>query len=91
MSAYKTETDGATKLQEKNSKWLGDDYVKFFRFSEHIINKNKEGILAFVSNNSYLDNPTFRGMRASLLRSFDKIYRQPTWEFKEKRDDARRK
>jgi len=74
ISAYKTETDGITKLQEKNSKWLGDDYVKFFRFSEQIINENKEGILAFVSNNGFLDNPTFRGMRASLLRTFDKIY-----------------
>lgn len=42
--------------------WLNDDYVKFFRFSEQIIDKNKEGVLAFVSNNGYLDNPTFRGI-----------------------------
>jgi hypothetical protein len=74
ISAYKTETDGVTKLREKNPKWLGDDYVKFFRFAERIINDNGEGILAFVSNSGYLDNPTFRGMRASLLRTFDKIY-----------------
>ena len=73
ISAYKTETDGITDFGEKKH-WLNDDYVKFFRFSEHIINKNKEGVLAFVTNNGYLDNPTFRGMRASLLRTFDKIY-----------------
>lgn len=73
ISAYKTETDGVTDFGERKH-WLNDDYVKFFRFSEQIINKNNEGVLAFVSNNGYLDNPTFRGMRGSLLRSFDKIY-----------------
>lgn len=73
ISAYKTETDGVTDFGERKH-WLNDDYVKFFRFSEQIINKNTEGVLAFVSNNGYLDNPTFRGMRASLLRNFDKIY-----------------
>ncbi|MCL1986804.1 MAG: N-6 DNA methylase [Firmicutes bacterium] len=71
---YKLETDGVKKLQEKNSKWLNDDYVKFFRFAEKTINRSKEGVLAFVTNNGFLDNPTFRGMRASLLRSFDKIF-----------------
>ena len=73
ISAYKTETDGVTDFGERKH-WLNDDYVKFFRFAEQIINKNNEGILAYVSNNGYLDNPTFRGMRGSLLRSFDKIY-----------------
>lgn len=73
ISAYKTETDGMTDFGEKKH-WLNDDYVKFFRFSEQIIDKNEEGVLAFVSNNGYLDNPTFRGMRGSLLRTFDKIY-----------------
>ena len=74
ISAYRTETDGITPLQERNSKMLGDDYVKFFRFAEQIINKNNEGILAFVAPHGYLDNTTFRGMRASLLRTFDKIF-----------------
>jgi len=59
---------------DERKHWLNDDYVKFFRFSEQIINNNNEGILAFVSNNGYLDNNTFRGMRASLLRTFDEIY-----------------
>ena len=73
ISAYKTETDGVTDFGERKH-WLNDDYVKFFRFAEQIIDKNNEGILAYVSNNGYLDNPTFRGMRGSLLRSFDKIW-----------------
>ena len=73
ISAYKTETDGVTDFGEKKH-WLNDDYVKFFRFAEQIINKNKKGILAYVSNNGYLDNNTFRGMRGSLLRTFDTIY-----------------
>ena len=73
ISAYKKETDGITDFGERKH-WLNDDYVKFFRFAEQIINKNDNGILAYVSNNGYLDNPTFRGMRGSLLRSFDKIW-----------------
>ena len=61
--------------KEKNPKWLLDDYVKFIRFAEMKLNKQKEGgIFGFISNNSFLDNPTFRGMRYSLLKSFDKIY-----------------
>ncbi|NOZ35661.1 MAG: N-6 DNA methylase [Chlorobi bacterium] len=54
--------------------WLQDDYVKFLRFGEHFINKNGEGVLAFINNHSFIDNPTFRGMRWHLLNSFDKIY-----------------
>ena len=63
------------KLQnEKNPKWLLDDYVKFIRFAESKIEKQGGGIFAFISNNAFLDNPTFRGMRYYLLRTFDKIY-----------------
>ncbi len=63
------------KLQnEKNPKWLLDDYVKFIRFAESKIEKQGGGIFAFISNNAFLDNPTFRGMRYHLLRTFDKIY-----------------
>jgi len=72
ISAYKTETDGVTDFGERKH-LLNDDYVKFFRFAQEIIERSGEGILAYVSNNGYLDNPTFRGMRASLLRTFDKI------------------
>jgi predicted helicase len=54
--------------------WLQDDYVKFIRLSESLIEKNGEGILGFISNHGYLDNPTFRGMRWHLLNTFDRIH-----------------
>jgi predicted helicase len=54
--------------------WLHDDYVKFIRLSEHLIEKNGEGVLGFITNHGYLDNPTFRGMRWHLLNTFDKVY-----------------
>lgn len=54
--------------------WLHDDYVKFIRFAEHMIERNGEGVLGFITNHGYLDNPTFRGMRWHLLNTFDKIW-----------------
>lgn len=54
--------------------WLQDDYVKFIRFGQWKIDQTGEGVLGFITNHSYLDNPTFRGMRQSLLKSFDEIY-----------------
>ncbi|MFM6080262.1 MAG: N-6 DNA methylase, partial [Dolichospermum sp.] len=53
-------------LDEKNPKWLQDDYVKFIRFGQWRIDQTGVGILAFVTNHGYLDNPTFRGMRQNL-------------------------
>ncbi|OCL87289.1 type ISP restriction/modification enzyme [Arcobacter porcinus] len=73
LEDYKKESDGS-KLKEKNPKWLNDDYVKFIRYSESYIEKNQEGVLGFITNNSYINNPTFRGMRYHLLKTFDKIY-----------------
>ncbi len=70
---YKQEPGGG-RLQEKNSKWLNDDYVKFIRYGQHYIDRTGEGVLAYINNHSFLDNPTFRGMRWSLLQSFDAIY-----------------
>ncbi|MGD0287629.1 MAG: type ISP restriction/modification enzyme [Acidimicrobiales bacterium] len=61
-------------LGERNPKWLQDDYVKFIRFGQWRINQTGRGILGFVTNHTYLDAPTFRGMREKLLRSFDDIY-----------------
>lgn len=61
-------------LDEKNPKWLQDDYVKFIRFAQWKIGQTGEGVLGFITNHSYLDNPTFRGMRQSLMRSFNEIY-----------------
>ena len=54
--------------------WLHDDYVKFIRYGQHHIDNTGEGVLAYICNHSFLDNPTFRGMRWNLLKSFDKIY-----------------
>ncbi len=67
------EVDGLS-LCERNPKWLNDDYVKFIRFAQWRIEQTGYGILAFVTNHGYLDNPTFRGMRQSLMQSFDDIY-----------------
>jgi len=67
------EVDGQP-LGEKNPKWLNDDYVKFIRFSQWRIENTGYGILAFITNHGYLDNPTFRGMRQSLMQTFDEIY-----------------
>ena len=61
-------------LGERNPKWLQDDYVKFIRFAQWKIDQAGEGVLGFITNHSYLDNPTFRGMRQSLMNSFNEIY-----------------
>ena len=67
------EVDGQG-LDERNLKWLNDDYVKFIRFAQWRIACTGYGILAFISNHSYLNNLTFRGMRQSLMETFDAIY-----------------
>ena len=61
-------------LGERNPKWLQDDYVKFIRFGQWRIQQTGAGILAFITNNGYLDNPTFRGMRQQLMDTFTDIY-----------------
>ncbi|MCX6343586.1 MAG: N-6 DNA methylase [Armatimonadetes bacterium] len=61
-------------LGEKNPKWLQDDYVKFIRFAQWRIERTGHGVLAFITNHGYLDNPTFRGMRKSLMDTFDDIW-----------------
>ncbi|MFH1196066.1 MAG: type ISP restriction/modification enzyme [bacterium] len=67
------EVDGEP-LGERNPKALQDDYVKFIRFAQWKIDKAGSGVLGFITNHSYLDNPTFRGMRKSLMNSFDEIH-----------------
>ena len=61
-------------LGEGNPKWLQDDYVKFIRLGQSRIEQTGNGVLAYVTNHTYLDAPTFRGMRHSLLETFDEIY-----------------
>lgn len=78
----KTDKDGAQSyftldanpLGEKNPKALQDDYVKFLRFAQWKIHKAGKGIVGMITNHGYLDNPTFRGMRQSLMHTFDEIY-----------------
>jgi len=71
---YKVEPGGQQPLQERNSKWINDDYVKFIRFAEAMVEKNGEGVVAMITAHGYIDNPTFRGMRWHLRQTFDKIY-----------------
>src|SRR5258706_7853852 len=72
LDAYK---QGCPELKKPaQAKWLSDDYVKFIRLAQWHVEQTGRGIVAFVTNHSYLDNPTFRGMRHSLLQTFDDIY-----------------
>lgn len=71
---YKKEPGGQVKLQERNPKWINDDYVKFLRLAQMYVDRTGSGVVAYINNNGFLENPTFRGMRWRLLRSFDKIY-----------------
>jgi len=78
----KTDLDGAQSyyfvdgkpLGERNPKWLQADYVKFLRFAQWKVQRVGEGVIGMITNNSYLDNPTFRGMRQSLMKTFNEIF-----------------
>jgi predicted helicase len=61
-------------LKEKSYNSLSDDYVKFIRYGQHFVEKNGSGVLAYISNNSFIDGIVFRQMRKNLLECFDKIY-----------------
>ena len=61
-------------LGERNLKVLQSDYVKFIRWAQWRVDKNGEGVVGYIVNNSFLDGPTFRGMRQSLFNSFNTIY-----------------
>ena len=67
------ELDGGS-LNERNPKWLNDDYVKFIRLASWQIERTGRGVLGFITNHSYLDNPTFRGMRESLAATFPRAH-----------------
>jgi len=68
MSDYKKD------LNERNIQPLSDDYIKFIRYGQYLIEKNGEGILAYISNNSFLDGVIHRRMREELKKTFNKIY-----------------
>ncbi len=77
----KSDLDGAQSYytvdgQPLNEKkvWLQDDYVKFLRFAQWKVQKAGEGVVGMITNHGYLDNPTFRGMRQSLMQTFNEIH-----------------
>jgi len=57
-------------LGERNPRGLQDDYVKFIRIAQWFLGKAGVGVLGYITNHGYLNNPTFRGMRQSLLTAF---------------------
>lgn len=67
-------SDYKRDLDEKSYNSLSDDYVKFIRYGQHFVEKNGSGILAYISNSSFIDGIVFRQMRKNLLECFDKIY-----------------
>ena len=73
VADYKVEPGGKEKLKEKKT-WLNDDYVKFVRLAEKYIENKGEGVVGYITNRSFIENPTFRGMRWHLMKTFDKIY-----------------
>lgn len=74
MEEFKYEPGTKEKLQEVNSKFINDDYIKFIRYSQHILESNGDGILCFINPHGYIDSPTFRGVRYSLLKEFFSVY-----------------
>lgn len=72
IATYKTVD--SKPLGEKNPKWLQDDYVKFIRFAQWKMEQVEEGVVGIITNHSFLDNPTFRGMRQSLMQTFNQLY-----------------
>ena len=74
MEDYKKEPGGKIRLQERNPKWINDDYVKFIRLAEHYVEKNGSGIVSYITPHGFIDNPTFRGMRWRLMQAFDEIW-----------------
>jgi predicted helicase len=63
-----------TGLNEKNIQPLSDDYIKFIRLGQHYIERVGYGVLAYISNNSFIDGLIHRQMRKKLLEVFDDIY-----------------
>lgn len=70
----KLAADYKKDMNERNINPLSDDYIKFIRFGQHFIDKNGSGVLAYISNNSFIDGVIHRQMRKHLLESFDQIY-----------------
>ena len=61
-------------LGERSTKALQADSIKFIRWAQWRIDGNGEGVIGYVVNNNFLDGLVFRGMRQSLMNSFNAIY-----------------
>ncbi len=61
-------------LNERNIQPLSDDYIKFIRLAHYYVEKNGEGVVAYISNNSFIDGIIHRQMRKALMETFDEIY-----------------
>ena len=79
-------TDGEYFNERKH--WLGNDYVKFIRFGQYFVEKNGEGVLAFITPHGFLSDPTFRSMRWNLPKTFDEIYTLDLHGHSEKKEKA---
>lgn len=74
IESYKKEPETGEKLREQNGKWINDDAYKFIRLAQDMVLRSGCGVVAFINPHGYLDSTTLRGMRWSLLTSFDEIY-----------------
>ena len=74
LDGYKLEPHSKNRLNERNPKWINDDYVKFIRFAQNFESNADNCVLAYICPHGFLDNPTFRGMRWNLMQSFNKMY-----------------
>ncbi len=57
-----------------NKNALSDAYVKAFQWATWRLRDSPEGMVAFVTNNGFLDGVAFDGMRKHLANQFAKIY-----------------
>jgi predicted helicase len=74
MDDYKREPGTLNRLNEKNSKPINDDYMKFIRIAQHYLDRSSLGILGYINPHGFLDNLTFRGARWYLWTRFCKLY-----------------
>ena len=72
VNDYKSAKNTVDKDKSVNA--LSDDYVKFIRFAHNKISRQNKGMIAIITNNSYLDGIVHKTMREKLLQDFDKIY-----------------
>lgn len=68
LADYKRGLDDETNLQP-----ISDDYVKFFRMAQFLLERSGAGVFSFVSNHTYLSGIILRSMRRALTEFFGEI------------------